>query len=49
MEMLRAERGNKLTGTPFPESGVETFTYEQAIDYFSKMIESLNKMKNLKY
>ena len=40
---LRAEKGNKLTLTPFPESGVETLTYEQAIDYLSKMIKELKQ------
>lgn len=42
-EKLRAEKGNKLTLTPFPESGVETLTYEQAIDYLSKMIKELKQ------
>ena len=42
-EKLRAERGNKPTGTPFPESGVEALTYEQAIDYLSKMIKELSR------
>jgi len=42
-EELRAEKGNKLTLTPFPESGVETLTYEQAVDYLSKMIEELKQ------
>jgi len=42
-EELRAEKGNKLILTPFPESGVETLTYGQAIDYLSKMIEELKQ------
>ena len=42
-EELRAEKGNKLTLTPFPESGVETLTYEQAVDYLSKMIKELKQ------
>ena len=42
-EELHAEKGNKLTLTPFPESGVETLTYEQAVDYLSKMIKELKQ------
>ena len=42
-EQLLREKGNKLTLTPFPESGVETLTYEQAVDYLSKMIEELKQ------